>query len=147
MKYITILLILFSSKCYAQVDFITISKGPAISFKDNVGRQYFGAIKINKKTGDVYYRKNAKKKFKLVEKLKNDSLILYFKDSIQSEKLNAEVKQNNFQAIGKFKVEFIREDNFILFTDIVEFSYLHPASNSEEIEKIIKYYHLLIEKI
>ena len=122
-----------------QTDFITISAQGIGWTKQQDNRHYSNEIKIDIKSGDVYFRKNTSKNFKLVERLKNDTTVLYFKNAVTYNKLDSLVKRNTYKVEVRFKVEFIHHGKSIslpdpTFTHILEFGY--PLNEEKELAMI-----------
>ncbi len=133
-----------------QTDFITISAQGIGWTKQQDNRHYSNEIKIDIKSGDVYFRKNTSKNFKLVERLKNDTTVLYFKNAVTYNKLDSLVKSNTYKVEVRLKVEFIHHGKSIslpdpTFTHILEFGY--PLNEEKELTKLISVYYKLRSKI
>jgi hypothetical protein len=134
-----------------QTDFITISShGIVLTKQLDKTKFYRNEIKINISTGEVYFRKKSTGNFKLIEKVKNDSVVLYFKNSIRFERLDSIVKTNQYKVEVSFKIEFIDKGSYPTLPDptvtkILEFG--RPISDNKELETIISMYYKLKDKI
>jgi len=137
-------------KASGQTDFISISARSIGWTKQQDNRKYSNEIKIDLRSGDVYFRKNTSKNFKLIRHLKNDSTVLYFKESFTYDKLDSIVKRNRYKVEVSFKVEFIHRGEAIrlpdpTFTNILEFG--RPLDEVKELDKLISMYYKLKSKI
>lgn len=133
-------------KTSAQTGFVTISSHGVVLAKQPDRRYYRNEIKIDLHTGDIYFRKRSSGDFKLIEKVKNDSIASFFRKQGVFEKLDSLVKNDQFRAEASFKVEYTAPGiPPASITRIFEFG--RPVSDNKELNALISLYYKLREKI